>query len=289
MKYAAILTLLFALASASEIEWSYANQSAWQYLEDSSCGGMRQSPINIVTADVQESEDLEALVFNSAWDDEVDGSFSNTNHSVTFKPGGSTTGATIVNHRGTYNFAQFHFHWGSSDLTGSEHLVNGEQYPAELHFVHTKQGGEITDGDYHAVVGVFCEATDDPATGIWRTLLDNLPIAHGAENSITDVVYSDLLPDNRDYYYYMGSLTTPRCGETVQWFVLKETIEVPTSVLEAFRTVVENDGVTLLQTNFRDPQDLNGRVVQTPESGALAAGASAAVTLTLAAILSAFQ
>ena len=30
----------------------------------------------------------------------------------------------------------FHFHWGSSDLYGSEHYVDGGAYPLEIHFVH---------------------------------------------------------------------------------------------------------------------------------------------------------
>ncbi len=29
-----------------------------------------------------------------------------------------------------------HFHWGLNDTTGSEHLLNGYQYPLEAHFVH---------------------------------------------------------------------------------------------------------------------------------------------------------
>ena len=33
---------------------------------------------------------------------------------------------------GTYQLAQFHFHWGSSDTKGSEHTVNGKMYPLEV-------------------------------------------------------------------------------------------------------------------------------------------------------------
>jgi hypothetical protein len=31
---------------------------------------------------------------------------------------------------------QFHFHWGKNDNEGSEHLVDGKSYAAELHLVH---------------------------------------------------------------------------------------------------------------------------------------------------------
>ena len=33
---------------------------------------------------------------------------------------------------GTYQLAQFHFHWGSDKTKGSEHTVNKKAYPAEV-------------------------------------------------------------------------------------------------------------------------------------------------------------
>jgi len=40
---------------------------------------------------------------------------------------------------GEYKFAQFHFHWGSKDLQGSEHAMNGVRnslkgYKSKIHF-----------------------------------------------------------------------------------------------------------------------------------------------------------
>ena len=31
-----------------------------------------------------------------------------------------------------YKVAQFHLHWGKTDVSGSEHRVNGHMYPAEV-------------------------------------------------------------------------------------------------------------------------------------------------------------
>ena len=31
-----------------------------------------------------------------------------------------------------YHLAQFHFHWGSQDDRGSEHYLDGMQYPMEV-------------------------------------------------------------------------------------------------------------------------------------------------------------
>lgn len=33
-----------------------------------------------------------------------------------------------------YQFLQFHMHWGSNDLEGSEHVLDGIRYPAEVKF-----------------------------------------------------------------------------------------------------------------------------------------------------------
>ena len=73
--------------------------------------------------------------------------------------------------------------------------------------------------------------------------------------------FDSFLPKNLDYYYYEGSLTTPPCSETVQWFVLKERITVPGAYLEQLREVEEDKEGDLLEFNFRMPQALAGRVV----------------------------
>ncbi|RLU20790.1 hypothetical protein DMN91_007404, partial [Ooceraea biroi] len=37
-----------------------------------------------------------------------------------------------------YVFSQIHFHWGRTDMDGSEHYVDGGSMPMELHAVHFK-------------------------------------------------------------------------------------------------------------------------------------------------------
>merc|ERR1719412_783754 len=41
---------------------------------------------------------------------------------------------------GEYKILQLHFHWGSDDSRGSEHTLQGESFPIELHIVHVKKG-----------------------------------------------------------------------------------------------------------------------------------------------------
>ena len=79
---------------------------------------------------------------------------------------------------------------------------------------------------------------------------------------VTSFKFEQLLPKNRDYYNYQGSLTTPPCSETVQWFVLKERISVPSIFLEQLRVVQAKNG-TEVKFNFRDVQALGDHVVMT--------------------------
>lgn len=61
-------------------------------------------------------------------------------------------------------------------------------------------------------------------------------------------------PDLNSYYAYHGSLTTPPCFETVNWFVLKEKGQISPDQFAAFNDIMGN--------NARPPQPLNGRVVR---------------------------
>jgi carbonic anhydrase len=62
-----------------------------------------------------------------------------------------------------------------------------------------------------------------------------------------------LLPSERGYYTYVGSLTEPPCTEGVDWFVLAEPVEVDASYIQSF--------VQTVGTNARPVQPLNGRGV----------------------------
>ena len=80
---------------------------------------------------------------------------------------------------------------------------------------------------------------------------------------VTGFSFDSFLPSNRDYYFYMGSLTAPLCDENVAWFIMKDTITVPGSYLDQLRDVIGDDGNRPLTYNFRDPQELGDRVVKT--------------------------
>ena len=52
---------------------------------------------------------------------------------------------------------------------------------------------------------------------------------------------AQLLPDNRNYYTYMGSLTTPPCSEGVLWLVLKQAQQISPEQLAIFARLYPNN------------------------------------------------
>jgi carbonic anhydrase len=62
-----------------------------------------------------------------------------------------------------------------------------------------------------------------------------------------------LLPADRGYYTFSGSLTTPPCSEDVTWFVLKHPVTVTAAEIERFGKLYRHDA--------RPTQPLYARVV----------------------------
>lgn len=63
-----------------------------------------------------------------------------------------------------------------------------------------------------------------------------------------------LLPENRNYFTYMGSLTTPPCSEGVLWLVLKQPIQVSADQVAIFSRLYRN--------NARPIQSASGRLIK---------------------------
>lgn len=241
--------------------WNYSNLETWKSVKGWAGGGVRQSPIDIDTKSVVKNPGLVDLVLTN-FNKNLSGSWSNARNSVRFDPAAGSPIAHLQNHFGDYELQQFHFHWGATCTQGSEHTIDGQTYAGELHFVTRKTTGKTTDGDAFAVLGVLLVSdTTMVATRSWKELLDNIPAQNESKNSVSTLQLVDLLPNNLSYYYYEGSLTTPPCSEVVQWFLLTNPLHVPSAFLDALRTTVIGMEGQSLNTNFREPQPLNGRKV----------------------------
>ena len=228
-----------ALAGGHGAHWGYAGHEAPEFWGDLSrdysvCKtGVNQAPIDI--AGMTESE-LSPIIFQY---NSVPLSIVNNGHTVqvNYAPGSS-----ITVDGNTYNLLQFHFH------TPSENTVEGRSYPMEAHFVHADTDGNL------AVVGVLF---DDGATNSFiATIWAHMPEQAGETKELPELQLNveNLLPANRSYYRFNGSLTTPPCTEGVRWMVMKNAVSVSPSQARKFNTVMGGD-------NNRPVQPVNARPV----------------------------
>jgi carbonic anhydrase len=144
---------------------------------------------------------------------------------------------TIINGE-PFDLLQFHFHHPS------EHLLSGKAFDLELHFVHKSAAGRL------AVLGVFIQpgAENAALAPIWAAM----PKEAGDEKAAgVTIAPGDLLPADRGFFRYHGSLTTPPCSEGVLWTVFKSPIEASPAQIRQF--------AELFPVNARPPQPLNQR------------------------------
>ncbi|CAB4058627.1 CA [Lepeophtheirus salmonis] len=190
-----------------------------------------------------------------------------------FLTAGSTNVPTITSSHlsnDIFKLAQLHFHWGNMDKYGSEHTIDGLQFPIELHLVHfnTKYGETMEEAlsvahksDNLAVLGVLFEITRSDMS-ILDPLINKLRYIQqeGTKTCVKSLVLKNLLPlDLNTFYSYEGSLTTPKCNEIVTWTVFKKRHSISSGQLDEFRKLISK-GKPLVN-NYRDIQNLNSRKV----------------------------
>ena len=84
---------------------------------------------------------------------------------------------------------------------------------------------------------------------------NNLPLEKGSEVSVRgDIDMNHLLPADRRYYTYMGSLTTPPCSEGVLWLVLQQPVPLAQDQIGVFSR--------LYPMNARPVQQASGRLIK---------------------------
>ncbi|TRY82692.1 hypothetical protein DNTS_007595 [Danionella cerebrum] len=291
--------------------WCYhkpsCNFNTWAALVSKYCNESSQSPINIVSAQVQENPKLTSFSFAGFNDTSTFLNIINQGDSVVVNLDDSVMSVKGGDLPGLYNSKQFHLHWGNgSSSPGSEHRVDGKQYAMELHIVnvHSKYNGSVSaalaahDSSGLAVLGFFVEGTDDPnATKSWDILtsyLTSIPYSGNATTDIMNQISMDGLlqgVDRTKYYRYQGSLTTPTCNEVVIWTVFKEPIKVSHDLIKRFSTTVlfkDTSAFAPITNNFRGVQPINDRVVTTqatqPQVAATAAGSSTSVKACLSSL-----
>jgi carbonic anhydrase len=235
-------------AHGHEAHWSYEDGSGtvgparWGELPGNGpcSAGLRQSPIALVSsgpgAATPATSPHDAFTYKPSRI-----SLVNNGHTVQqdYDPGSSVSESGVA-----YALRQFHFH------APSEHTLDGQSFPIEMHLVHLDAAGKPA-----LVVGVLVkEGRSNPA---FDALFARLPQHTGEkiEPAGGKVDAAKILPANRSFFDYDGSLTTPPCSEGVRWRMMRQPIEMSPAQIQVFRSIAH-----LAHTN-RPIQPANGRDV----------------------------
>ncbi len=202
--------------------WGYAGEVGpehWAEFESDfgACSsGKNQSPVDL-------SSFIEAELPPIAFDYKPGGhEVVNNGHAVQVN---YNAGSSITIDSTVFELKQFHFH------SPSENTINGKSFPMEAHFVHADAKGNLA-----VVALMFGEgASNKVLEKVWPQ------VPQGEEDKAslaTPVAAAELLPSDRDYYRYSGSLTTPPCSEGVRWLVLKKVATASKAQIDLFTKTV---------------------------------------------------
>ena len=218
--------------------WSYQGElgpKAWGGIKPDflkCANGTRQSPIDI-RAGI--AVDLEPIQF-----DYRASNFRVVDNGHTVQVNLDAGNAIVAAGR-RWELVQFHFH------RPGEERIDGKSFEMSLHLVHKDAEGRL------AVVALLLER--GTAQPVVQTVWNNLPLEKNDEVSTRSVLdLNHLLPPDRGYYTYMGSLTTPPCSEGVLWMVMREPVPVSNAQIDIF--------ARLYPMNARPLQQASGRMIK---------------------------
>jgi len=237
-EHAAAAAAAIAAAPRHGTVWSYEGETGpanWSKINSdwAKCGtGNRQSPIDLRDGI---KVNLEQISF-----DYHPTSFSEVNngHTIQVTVGG---GNFITIGNTAYELQEFHFH------RPSEEKINGKGTEMVIHLVHRSAEGKV------AIIAVLLERGQPHR--LMQTIWDNLPLEKFDTVSPSIVIDpTDALPERRDYFTYMGSLTEPPCTEGVLWMVFKQPMQASPAQTALFSR--------LYPLNARPVQATAGRMIK---------------------------
>jgi carbonic anhydrase len=220
-----------------ELEWNYVNKGPdrWQNIDPSwaICGsGELQSPIDI---SVPTSSDIGNWSFDYSQSRLRIHNDGNSIHLITDGT------STMVLDGQPFKLREVHFH------TGSEHTIDGADFPGEVHFEHEGPNGEI------AYVAAMIQAAEENKA--LTDIFAEVPDKPGDPVDVFGFFYDPdvFLPTNRTFYRYEGSLTTPPCTEGVTWVVMQKPLIMSSVQVAGLRGV--------MGLNTRPTFPVNGRAI----------------------------
>jgi len=245
MRYSAFLILLVAAAAAAQnAPWEYAGKRGplvWGKLDPAwkACAaGREQSPIDIRGAHLNKA--LQPIEFHY-----ISASLTLVNDGRTITAD-IHPGSYIVAGGVRYELKRIEFHHPS------EEAVKGRLTEFEAYLVH-----QSADGKFAILASRFNMDRGDP-NAILAAMWPHLPKTAGSSEIVQEIVNpAGLLPAQRGYWTYMGSLTSPPCTEGVRWFVFEDELTISRDQLRMY--------TALFRMNSRPLQDAHGRRIEANE------------------------
>jgi len=230
-----------SIAGAAEPAWSYSGSTGpakWFSLskEYKLCKAgeeSKQSPIDIPDAKARKG-DLSPLLFNYK---PVPLKVVDNGHTiqVDYAPG------SFVSVEGKrYELTQIEFH------KPAEEKIDGKGHDMDAQLVHKGPDGKPM------VIAILLDGGKE--NKLIKSVWDNLPKDKGKERVVDTVKINavDLLPTDKGYYSYAGSLTTPPCTENVTWYILKSPVQISNDQIARFGRIYPANARPIQPFNDRD-------------------------------------
>jgi len=219
--------------------WTYYGRkgpSSWGKLDPAyaACSkGKEQSPIDIRNA--RRNPALQPIEFHY-----ISGPVTLVNTGITVRVDVAPGGYIVFNGL-RYDLVEFHCHHPAEDL------INGKLSDLQIDLMHKSADGR------KAIIGV--RVNEGRVNGALAALWPSLPATPGGKATIQDFFDPlGLLPLDRSYWTYPGSMTVPPCTEGVQWIAMQTPTELAQDQLETF--------AQLYRDNARPPQPIRGRKIE---------------------------
>jgi carbonic anhydrase len=244
MRFSVVAALILgtaAMAAAQSANWTYQGKNGplrWGKLDPAyaACSnGREQSPIDIHGARLNKA--LKPIEFHY-----IAGP-------VTLEHNGRTIvahvnpGSYIVANGVRYNLVEYSFHHPG------EESVKGKLSDMSIQLLHKSEDGKF------AILAVRLLEDQNAPNATLAALWEHLPKTAGKSEKVTGMINpGGLLPVDRAYWTYMGSLSTPPCTEGVRWFVFAQQVTLSRDQLRVF--------AAMFKINTRETQEANGRKIE---------------------------
>ncbi|CAL8082117.1 unnamed protein product [Calicophoron daubneyi] len=237
-------------------DWTYRNESTgpknW-WKKHPACKGTRQSPINIISSEAVEYTEIKRIKIFQDPKSANRGIFTLVNtgkHAVVLVHSGDWFISYTGEKTKQYQITELRFHWGSYELNGAEHSIDGRRFAAEAQLygfnriMHSNAKEEFSSPDSLTAILFFLEQNDRAGSnktflgllGVPSKTIRDLYRYRHTELSVDFSVLERLL-EHGHYYAYLGSDTIPPCHENMMWVINPKPSLITLEELKALRVI----------------------------------------------------